>query len=119
MVLDIHIVYRSPNSSSKNNASLCSLINEMRGTFIIIGDFNFPGICWGTGRSDTQSRDFYKVIKDNFLLIDEPTHRSGNILDLVISKDERLMKNVEYEGRLGKSDHDIMSSQYDRYLSMV
>ena len=42
--LGINIIYRSPNSSSDNDASLCSLIKEMRGTYVCIGDFNFPGI---------------------------------------------------------------------------
>ena len=108
--LAINIIYRSPNSSSNNDASLCNLVKEMRGTFVCIGDFNFPGIGWGTGRSDAKSRAFYEEVEENFLFqhVDEPTHRSGNILDLVLSKDEHLVRSVEHEGRLGKSDHEML-----------
>ena len=82
----------------------------MRGSSVLIGDFNFPGIRWGSGRSDAKSRPFFDAIEDNFLAqhVDEPTHKSGNILDLVISKDEHLVENVEHEGRLGKSDHEML-----------
>ena len=56
----------------------------------LVGDFNFPGIRWGTGRSDAKGRSFYEEMEENFLIqhVVEPTHTSGNILDLVISKDE-------------------------------
>ena len=49
-------------------------------------------------------------MEENFLFqhVDEPTHRSGNILDLVLSKDEHLVRSVEHEGRLGKSDHEML-----------
>ena len=108
--LGINIIYRSPNSSGNNDASLCSLIKEMRGTYVCIGDFNFPGIRWGTGRCDAKSRAFYEEVEENFLEqhVDEPTHTSGNILDLVLSKDDHLVQSVEYEGRLGKSDHEML-----------
>ena len=108
--LGIHVIYRSPNSSSDNDASLCDLIKELRGSYILIGDFNFPGIRWATGRTDAKSRAFYEVLEDNFLVqhVDEPTHKSGNTLDLVLSKDDQIVENIEYEGRLGKSDHEIL-----------
>ena len=108
--IGIHIIYRSPNSSSDNDASLCDLIKGLRGSYILIGDFNFPGIRWATGRTDAKSRAFYKVFEDNFLIqhVDEPTHTSGNTLDLVISKDDDMVESIEYEGRLGKSDHEML-----------
>ena len=108
--LGIHIIYRSPNSSSDNDASLCDLINELHGSFVLISDFNFPGIQWKSGRTDSKSRAFHEAFEDNFLVqhIDEPTHTSGNILDLVISKEEDLIDHIEYEGRLGKSDHEML-----------
>ena len=108
--LGINIVYRSPNSSSINDDSLCELIKQMRGSFIIIGDFNFPGIRWGTGGSDAKGRAFYEEMEDHYLIqhVEEATHKSGNILDLVISKDEELVENIEHEERLGKSDHEML-----------
>ena len=84
--LAINIIYQSPNSSKNNDASLCDTVKEMRGTYVLIGDFNFPGIRWEAGRSDAKGRAFFDEMEDNYLVqhIDEPTHKSGNILDLVI-----------------------------------
>ena len=108
--LGIGVVYRSPNSSSNNDASLCEMIKEMRGKYVLVGDFNFPGIRWETGRCDAKSRAFFEVLEDNFLVqhVSEPTHKSGNLLDLVISTDEDMVEGVECEGRLGKSDHEML-----------
>ena len=108
--LGIHVVYRSPNSSSHNDASLCELLTGIQDTDILIGDFNFPGIRWEIGKADAKSRTFYEKMEDSFLIqhVDEPTHKSGNLLDLIISKDEQLVENVEHEGRLGKSDHEML-----------
>ena len=108
--LGIYIIYRSPNSSSSNDASLCDLVKEIQGSTVIIGDFNYPGIRWTAGTSDAKSRAFYEELEDNFFIqhVDEPTHKSGNILDLILSKDENIIDNVEHEGRLGKSDHEML-----------
>ena len=107
--LGIYVIYRSPNSTANNDASLCELVKGINDVDVLIGDFNFPGIEWATGRTDAKSRAFYEEMEDNFLIqhVDEATHKSGNLLDLVISKNEQLVGNVEHEGRLGKSDQTI------------
>ena len=108
--LGIHVIYRSPNSTGNNDASLCELVKGIQNTDVLIGDFNFPGIQWATGRTDAKSRAFYEEMEENFLIqhVNEATHKGGNILDLVISKNEQLVENVEHEGRLGKSDHELI-----------
>ena len=108
--LGIMVVYRSPNSSVTNDASLCQLVKELRRQFCLVGDFNFPGIKWGTGRSDAKGRAFYEELEENFLIqhVNEVTHTSGNILNQVISEDENLVESVDHEGRLGKSDHKMV-----------
>ena len=111
-VLSLYTVYRSPNSTGANDALLYKWIEEMRGLFVIIGDFNFPGIEWKTGRCDKKGGEFVEVIDDNFLQqhVDEATQRSGNILDLVITNDPNLVSQVEMEGKLANSDHDIITT---------
>ena len=98
--LGIYIIYRSQNSSSGNDASLCNLVKEIRGTSVLIVDFNYPGIRWTSGTSDAKSQAFYKELEDNYFTqyVDEPTHKSGNILNLILSKDENLIDNVKHEG---------------------
>ena len=107
----IYVVYRSPNSSTVNDDLLYELIRNIRGRFVMVGDFNFPGIRWGTGGSDKKSRAFYDVILEKCLTqhVETPTHISGNVLDLVISSEDDLVQSVSMEGRLGKSDHEMIA----------
>ena len=110
-IFAVHTVYRSPNSTETNDDDLVKWVRSLRGNYIIIGDFNFPGIKWDVGRSDAKGRSFHDECNNKFLIqhVDEPTHRSGNILDLVLTNDERLVKEVKLEGKLDQSDHEIIS----------
>ena len=56
--------------------------------FYILGDFNLPNIDWNipsTTYNDCH-KSFIKFCSDNILtqLIDSPTHKNGNILDLLL-----------------------------------
>ena len=109
---DLHIlaVYRSPNSTKTNDDNLCAFIEKMTGSFLIVGDFNFPDIKWRNGSSGAKGRRFLETIEDKFMTqhVDVGTHNSGNILDLVISSQEELVREVNLIGKLGKSDHEMM-----------
>lgn len=104
--LAVYVVYRSPNSSKTNDEALCTLMRQMNGNCLVLGDFNFPGIRWATGGSDAKGREFQEALEDAYMIqhIDEATHISGSILDLVMTKDDGLVQSVRMEGRLGKSD---------------
>ena len=41
--------------------------------------------------------------------VHEATHRSGNTLDLILCDQENMISEVSTEGRMGKSDHDIVA----------
>ena len=107
----IHVIYRSPNSSISNDEALAKWVKEMHGQNVLIGDFNFPDIDWSTGSAGGKGREFYDATAEVFLqqYVQEATHRSGNILDLVLCDQEEMISEVKGEGRLGKSDHDIIS----------
>ena len=45
----VHVIYRSPNSSSTNDEELNKWVKSLSGKFIIIGDLNYPGIQWENG----------------------------------------------------------------------
>ena len=120
--LSLHIVYRSPNSTRENDAHLCQWIREMRGDCLIVGDFNFPGIRWDSGCTDSRGRPFYEACSDVFLTqhMEGATHLSGNTLDLVLSSNPGMVQKVEMIRRIGSSDHetivvqiqsDVMTSQ--------
>ena len=109
--LSIHVVYRSPNSSNLNDEMLVEWMSGLQGKFFIVGDFNFPGIKWDMGSSCSKSRKFYEMCMETFLTqhVSEETHKSGNILDLVLSSDENMVKGIELDGKVGKSDHEIVN----------
>ena len=109
--MNIHVVYRSPNSKKANDDDLAKWIAGMRGSNILIGDFNFLDIDWEAGTAGSKGRDFFEATTEAFFdqLVTEATHVNGNILDLVLSDREGVVTDVTAEGRIGKSDHDIIS----------
>ena len=108
--MSLHIVYRSPNSTMANDDVLCSWMKQLKGDFILIGDFNFPGIDWARETSNERGRMFLETCQDKFIEqhVEEPTHGKGNILDLVLSSDSELINKVEMDGKLGSSDHEMI-----------
>ena len=108
--ITIYTVYRSPNSSEANNSKLVEFIKTVRHPSILVGDFNFPGISWGTSTSNTEGQAFLEAVQDNFLIqhIDFPTQTSGNILDLALTTSENMVLKVSEEGKLGNSDHSVI-----------
>ena len=93
-------VYIPPNSSVEYYSnllefmkSLCSISNVL----VIVGDFNMPGINWSTLTGSTPfEKAFCDIVFDLNLtqLVINPTHISGNILDLVLINAEVSLCNV-------------------------
>ena len=107
----IHAIYRSPNSRKENDDELCKWVERMNGTNIIIGDLNFPDIDWETGTSGSRGRNFFEATTGRFMEqhVQEPTHLSGNVLDLILCDQEGIISSVKTLGRIGKSDHETVS----------
>ena len=107
----IHAIYRSPNSKKENDEELCKWVESMNGTNILIGDLNFPDIDWENGTSGSKGRDFFEATTGRFMEqhVQEPTHLSGNVLDLILSDQEGIISSVKTLGRIGKSDHETVS----------
>ena len=59
----------------------------MTGPNLLMGDFNFPDVDWASGSAGSKGRDFYEATTEAFFEqhVTEPSHASGNILDLVLS----------------------------------
>ena len=113
--VNLHVIYRSPNSSSNNDDELAQWIKGMRGQNVLIGDFNFPDIDWSTGAASGKGREFYEATAESFMQqhVVDSTHRSGNTLDLILCNREDMIKEVRGDGRIGKSDHDIITFTMD------
>ena len=112
-------VYRSPQSSTENNDLLLDLLQKAKGAnfsnILILGDFNLPDInweLWTTSRSENHlSYKFLECLRDNFWeqTIFSPTRwvkdQPGNVLDLCVTDNPEIIKNIEITTRLGNSDH--------------
>ena len=111
--LGLFVINRSPNSSRENDDALCASMRQMNGRFVIVGDLNFPGIRWATGGSDAKGRAFYDTVEDKHMSqhVEESTHISGNLLDLVISSEDEVVRDVQMEGRLATSDHKLIEAE--------
>ena len=72
---------------------------------------NFPDVDWQNGRTGAKGRNFYDATMEIFMEqhVKFPTHASGNILDLVLCNCDGMIQEVKAEGRVGKSDHDLIT----------
>ena len=84
---------------------------------LLMGDFNVPEINWpenyANGSEISLSYLFFECIKDSFLHqhVFMPTRFRGDqksTLDLIFTKEEDDVKNIEVIQPLGKSDHGIV-----------
>ena len=107
--LNVFVVYRSPNSTHENNEKLLSLLQEIKNPAIILGDFNYPGINWGSLSGPGDLQKFIDLTLDQFWdqWVTFPTHKSGNCLDLVFSE-SGLIADIKNETPLGTSDHNTI-----------
>ena len=85
---------------------------EYNPLLLICGDFNYREINWSTDHAPTQyQNDFIETLHDCQLhqSVTEPTRYRENqelsLLDLVISYDETIVRDLEYHPPLGESDH--------------
>ena len=106
--------YYRPNASDTKSleqleVSLLKIGDNIhKNNVIIAGDFNVPDIDW---QNPVDSNRLVKLIDDHDFsqLFHEPTRRQGkthNILDLVLSNNKSIVRNVQVV--LGISDHDTI-----------
>ena len=124
-------VYRSPNSSNRNNDELINLLKHIdqqpQTHKVIVGDFNYGSINWDTWQNtvsdeNADSNRFLTAMRDGYWIqnVKVPTRgRKNNIpsvLDLIISNEENIISNLEITSPLGKSDHSILNFNINSYL---
>ena len=118
--LVIGVVYRSPSSSEQQNQLLIEMLNDVAALnyshTLIMGDFNLPEINWEQQATSMSTEHvttrFIECIRDGFLFqhVKQPTHYSGpdqtsNILDLVMTNEEGMIDEIEYDVPIGNSHH--------------
>ena len=118
-VLIVALIYRSPSSTQKDNRRIRKVIDELAGMnsreLVIMGDFNYKEINWeeNTVKGDEQTM-FMECIQQNFLNqhVGELTRFRGNDIpsrvDLIFTKEEDTIDEIEYNSPLGLSDHKVI-----------
>ena len=125
----VGLVYRSDSGSEENNVRLRDLMTEASDRkfthYLMMGDFNYPGIDWNMYTAkhvNSDEQKFVECIQDNFMFqfVHKPTRWRGsntpNVLDLIITKDEFCIENLEYQSPLGKSEHCVFLFDYICYI---
>ena len=116
-------VYRSPSVDLQDSTKQLEFVFQEATSMnyshlLITGDFNLPQINWDLGSSSASdghpSHAFVEMIQSCYLYqhVREPTRfRVGeipNVLDLIFSNEEGMVKNLEHLPGLGTSDHVMM-----------
>jgi len=109
----VYLMYRPPTSGQASKDQLCELLRSAEKNSLFIGDFNLPSIDWATGTAAGGDEGLVQVLQDHFFeqLVDFPTHIKGNCLDLLLTNIPHRVSDVTDSGRLGRSDHVIVTFQ--------
>ena len=123
------MIYRPPGSTNEDIQSFESLLKFLQDTlnssesdnfteFLIMGDFNLPGIKWGDNPNHERNSATSKLenlllsFMENNLLsqyVSQPT-RQRNILDLFLTNNHDLVLQTKSE-ETSISDHNVVSIQ--------
>ncbi|KAK6032262.1 endonuclease/exonuclease/phosphatase family protein, partial [Ostertagia ostertagi] len=107
-------IYRPPSSPPSINEQLGKLVSDLAAVSIpvlVVGDFNIPEFDWVQWNN---IRDISHPLFDTFAThgfkqyVDHPT-RGNNLLDLLFSNDEELIRDVSVKSPIGHSDHFCVS----------
>ena len=88
---------------------------------VIAGDFNYENIEWENQFATNGHRhliDFIDTLQECFLLqhVTEPTiHRANEALNLLLSSEEGMVKDLFYHPPLGQSDHICLKFKVQYY----
>jgi len=109
--LNLVLIYRPPNTGPTSLDNFKELLCNVKNNTVLIGDFNLPEIDWNLMNAPNRFMNIVNECSERGLsqLVNFPTHLKGNILDLVLTNIADRVTSIEDQGRLGTSDHIIMS----------
>ena len=119
-------VYRSTSNTAAINKLVLDklekasdIVGENR--LLILGDFNVPDVDWEENElkegADQIDRQILTVKNDNFLTqhVNKPTRfrkDKSSLLDLVFTREEGDIRNIEVLQPLGSSDHGVVTGEF-------
>ena len=114
----VWVTYVPPNSTATDYNNLFNFLNDFQNVhnnLILLGDFNFPDIDWDTlsGHSAASNQLCDLIFQAGLCqLIDVPTHKQGNILDLLLTNLEDKIEDLQVypDPHLHSDHHNITFS---------
>ena len=114
--IQIHCIYRSPNSTFDMNQEIIEYIKRIPYNSILVGDFNYPSIDWSTLTCvKPEDQEFLDTVNEKFL--SQHVNFSTNFtpqpdgsttctcIDLVLTNEDNLIASVKPIDQLGTSHH--------------
>ena len=122
----IACIYRSESGTTTNNENLLMLLREIEemkySHKLVVGDFNYKQIDWEnwqTPKSDnSEEQCLINCLQDIYWFqhVSAPTrYREGatpSTLDLILTNEEDMIQQLNYESPLGKSDHSVLNFKF-------
>jgi endonuclease/exonuclease/phosphatase family metal-dependent hydrolase len=121
-------MYKCPSSEASNLKCLNEMIMQATKTKefshqLIMGDFNFPKVNWKTWSSngDKDGENFMECIRNSYLYqrTVEFTRTRENCepstLDLIFTNEEDMIEDLNYDSRLGRSEHCVLDFKFRCY----
>ena len=115
---------RSPNLTEPENNKFTQLFESVtkkyfksREKLVLLGDFNFPNICWDNETCSTSNNTeslFLDSLQSSYFtqFIKAPTHHRGlqtpTLIDLIISNDPDFILDITHMPPFGKSHHSVL-----------
>ena len=94
-----------------NTRQLAELIRRLPGPALLCGDLNLPDIDWRQLSAPAGvQQQVLEAVQDRFWsqVVDFPTHKGGNLIDLGISSSQGLVAKVDTLGYLASADHQML-----------
>ena len=128
--ISVVTIYRSPESCTQDDIQLLSTLGHILKSspgILITGDFNAPKICWKTDYAPPKSfgSDLIQFLREMTLKqhIRDPTRvREGqnpSVLDLVITKFQHDVNNIETSAPIAKSDHLVVTFHWSTQQPII
>jgi hypothetical protein len=117
--LDVVLIYRPPRNCMDSYQKLAQLIAGSGPRTFVIGDLNLPTIDWEKGEARGAGPELVlDACNDKFMeqLVQFETHLRSNCLDLILTNAPDMVSDVKNEGRLGSSDHYMISAKISANL---
>ena len=116
VVVRMVTIYRTPTCTTTKSEQMVKTLGDLLSCnypCILCGDFNVPDIKWdritSSSCSSTASKEVLEFCQGYGLLqyVRNPT-LSSHILDLILTNEENLVRNVKVEPPIGNSDHALV-----------